>query len=473
MKVRKYQATEEKAVLTALIVHDRILGRITAELGQSRSPFRNKWSNIIVQWCFSHYSKYHKAPRRHIEDYFRKWSQSEGDEESSAIIESFLSHLNENYRQTAQEMNEAYLVDLAGRFFTKVRLESLSDKIQRAIEKNDVEEAEALQLKFKSVNLSSKSPAGSNPFSPKKVMEVLHWEQEDRSIIRFPGALGTFLSPHFERDGFIAFAAPEKKGKSYWLLEVVWQALRQRRKVLYYVIGDMSERQALARLYRRATRRPRRTKQIRFPISIKPGIKDQAGVLQADVQNEERVIEGITFSAIKKAVQKLKTQTASKKINLKLICAGASMLSASAIEENVKGLAQQGWVPDVVIIDYADLLASEDESMKLDYRHQINETWKILRRISSEQHVLLVTATQAAARAYDQWVLRKKDFSEDKRKNAHTTGTLGINQTAEEKKLGIYRLNWVFLRDGEWSDNQVVWVAGNLALASPCLKSSL
>ena len=78
-----------------------------------------------------------------------------------------------------------------------------------------------------------------------------------------------------------------------------------------------------------------------------------------------------------------------------------------------------------------------------------------------------------AARGYDAWVLRKKDFSEDKRKNAHVTGLIGINQTSEEKQFGIYRLNWVALRDGKWSDSQVIWTAGNLAVANPCMVSTL
>jgi hypothetical protein len=50
---------------------------------------------------------------------------------------------------------------------------------------------------------------------------------------------------------------------------------------------------------------------------------------------------------------------------------------------------------------------------------------------------------------------------------------IGLNQTPGEKKKGIYRLNWPILRDGEWSENQYVWVAGNLALGAPCLKSLL
>ena len=169
----------------------------------------------------------------------------------------------------------------------------------------------------------------------------------------------------------------------------------------------------------------------------------------------------------------LLNKTGAAKSRLRLKCCGGSSLSATDIENDVRTFIQQGWIPDVVVADYADLLAPEPFTKNQEYRHQVNESWKIMRRVSQNHHLLFVTATQAAASSYASSVIRKTDFSEDKRKNAHVTGMLGINQTTEEKKLGIYRLNWVFLRDGAWTDTQVVTTAGNLGLCCPCLSSVL
>lgn len=148
------------------------------------------------------------------------------------------------------------------------------------------------------------------------------------------------------------------------------------------------------------------------------------------------------------------------------------MLSAGDVEIDIQNFAKADEPIDVVVVDYADELAAEPHTRTMDKRHQINETWRILRRIALNNHCLMVTATQSAATAYDKDVIRKTDFSESKTKNAHVTGALGINQTPEEKKLGIFRLNWLFLREGKWADNQTVMVAGNLAIACPAIISS-
>ena len=146
-------------------------------------------------------------------------------------------------------------------------------------------------------------------------------------------------------------------------------------------------------------------------------------------------------------------------------------MSAGDIERDIAIFFKEGWEPDVIVIDYADILKPEAHCKTWEYRQQINETWKVLRRISQTFHILVVTATQTSASSYNSPTIKKTDFSEDKRKAAHITGMLGINQTSEEKSQGIYRLNWVFLRDGAWTDTQVVYTAGQLALACPCVIS--
>jgi hypothetical protein len=84
----------------------------------------------------------------------------------------------------------------------------------------------------------------------------------------------------------------------------------------------------------------------------------------------------------------------------------------------------------------------------------------------------VVTATQTDADSYDAKVLKRGNFSEDKRKYAHVTGMVGINQTDREKAEGLYRLNWVVLRELEFSESKCVWTAGCLAIGNPAIVST-
>jgi len=381
------------------------------------------------------------------------------------IIETFLVGLSEEFADKADEVNKAFLIDLASRYFRKVKLERTVQEMESDLDKDDVESAEARMSGYSGVAFSASD--WIDPTKSKVVLDALQ-NSDSQPIVHWRGDLGTFLSPYFERDAFISFVGPEKRGKSYWLLETVWQAMLQRRRVLYYVVGDMSEKQVIRRMVTRAIRRPLRAGSVNRPIKITR--KEKGVVLDIDPRS---YAEPVSFPEAVRTMQALLQKTGSHESRLKIKCVGPSSLTASDIERDVRIFCNGGWIPDVVVVDYADNLAPEPSTKNMDYRHQVNESWKVMRRISSDWHLLFVTATQAAASAYANSVIRKSDFSEDKRKNAHVTGMLGINQTSEEKTQGIYRLNWVFLREGGWADHEVVYTAGCLGLACPAIISTL
>lgn len=464
MKSISVRTDEERAVLTALIVNHDVLGVIHTKLGEDKRPFENKWANTICGWCRAYYTKYQKAPRKHIRTLFTRQAERIQDEDAVALIETFLARLSKDYEASAKEMNEKFIIDQASAYFERVRLSRYTDALQQAVENKDLEEARTQIAEYKTLDFSS--TAWTDPLHPDTIKQTLRYFEKDRTLIQFPSALGKFLSPHFGRDAFIAFQAPEKRGKSFWLLETVYQALKQRRKVLYYVLGDMSLDQANRRLYSRLTRMPNEKQTIKRPVELL--IKDHT----AKVKIETELRTAFTIKDVLHAKERLLRATSYAELPLKVKCEGASVVSASDIERDVSEFAQKGWVPDVVVVDYFDLLDSEPHTRTQDFRHQVNESWKVIRRISLNWHCLVVGATQANAGSYDGKTMRKKDFSEDKRKNAHVTGLVGINQTSEEKLFGVYRLNWVFLRDGAWADTQTVWTAGNLAIASPAIIST-
>jgi hypothetical protein len=116
---------------------------------------------------------------------------------------------------------------------------------------------------------------------------------------------------------------------------------------------------------------------------------------------------------------------------------------------------RDGYVPDVVVVDYADIIRHEGSK---DMRHGINNTWAGLRSISLEHNCLVVTATQTDAASYDKESVGVSNFSEDKRKHSHTTATFSINQTEQEKQLGLSRIGRVLVREDEFSISDQVYI---------------
>jgi hypothetical protein len=131
-----------------------------------------------------------------------------------------------------------------------------------------------------------------------------------------------------------------------------------------------------------------------------------------------------------------------------------------------------GFVPDVIVVDYADILSADDGRVN-EYRHRQDHIWKNLRALSQERHALLVTATQADAESYKKGRLSLSNFSEDKRKLSHVTAQYGLNQDPQgrEKKLGIMRINEIVVREGEFSTDNEVYVLQDLAAGRPFLES--
>lgn len=481
MIVKKYRGDEERTILTALIVHDKVLGRVAPKAGAK--PFRNKWCNVICGWCCDFFKKYNRAPRGSVQHIFTKFAEKSADSESVDLLDQFLSTLSDNYKAQAEEMNEEFLVRLAQDHFAKIALDRTADRIKDAVENGQLDEAKEHYSELKLVDFEPSD--WSNPFTKKVAIETLEYFSEDRRLIEMPGDLGKFLSPYLGRDCFVSFTAPEKVGKSFWLQEMVVRGLFARRRVLYYVLGDMSEKQVNRRLYSRLTGAPFETEMVRIPTAIRivekrsereegepEGEEEEESKgrePQIKFHEEERV--GLTLGKIGEAIRMLKVKTATKQLRLRMRCVGASVLRATDIEEDISMLTQEDWIPDMVVIDYADLLLQELESVE-DFRHQTNDTWKILRRISTDWNCLVLTATQASAKAYKSKLIRKEHFSEDKRKNAHVTGMIGINQTQSEKDLGIYRLNWPFLRDGRFNAERVLYCAGELGIKCPVIKST-
>lgn len=132
----------------------------------------------------------------------------------------------------------------------------------------------------------------------------------------------------------------------------------------------------------------------------------------------------------------------------------------------------EGWKADVIVIDYMDILASDTDTYKgADPRARVNQTWQRVRRMANERHALVISATQAAASAYGKKTLKQEDFSEDKRKFAHVTAMYGLNQDNQEKEVGIMRLNELVKRDGKYTNDRQVYLLQRLEEGRPFLGS--
>lgn len=450
-------------LLTAMIVDPIVCGRIASKW--NNNLFRSKWANLVGTWCVQYHNKYGKAPSKHIESQFRTWSGKTRDKDTIALVEKFLTGLSDEYISLKRESNSQYILDKAADYFSQVRIERLKDDLENDLTTNDVEKALERISTFDQVKVGTGEAI--DVFHDKEWWKKVFAEKE-KGLIRFPGKMGQFFGEQFARGHFISFMAQEGKGKSFALMDIAFRAILQRRKVAYFEAGDMTEEQWGARLATRITSTPMHPCLLKYPLAIR---KLKSGKYVVD-SKEKKFKHALDWRDVLKGCRKInKKRIHSKDTYFRFSSHYANTLHVKTIEAQLREWEKEGWVADVVVLDYADLL--DISYPKLEKRDQIDKSWMHLRKISQMFHCLVVTATQGNRMSYDSNVISRKHVSEDKRKLAHVTGMIGLNQTEEEKKHEIMRFNWIKIRDGKYSESRCLAVAGCLALGNIAIRSVL
>lgn len=467
MKQRKIDSQVERRILTAMIISTEFLNQavpvIDLELIDN-PPFR-----LILQWCLEYFAKYREAPRRNIETTYHAWVESQPDAREADSIHDLLEQLSEDY-DDEDPLNVPYLLDKLQEYLQRKSLEKLKDNVDYALQAGHADEGEQTVLSYKPIEICA--GLGIDPLHDFDAWERA-FADSAKPLFTFPGDAGRFLNSALTHDGLIGLQGPEKRGKTFWCIEFVARALEERRKVAFFQVGDLSQHQVLIRLGMYWAGRPFFRKycgDISYPIEVhKPTRREgdaegSCGELRVETRTKH-CPNPLTLQACKSACERLmKAKGLSpNKCYIKLSVHPNSSINVRGIDSILtRWEMTEGFVPEVIVIDYADILAAEDPRQAV--RDQVNETWKALRRLSQERHCLVISPTQADADSYDRQTMTMRNFSEDKRKLAHVTGMLGLNQTPEEKALNVMRLNWIVLRESPFNVQHCLYVGQCLSI---------
>lgn len=454
--MKRVDGKEERAVLTGMVFNRQVLATVVPHWKPDRLPSRA--GCLIGGWCVNYYRKYQNAPCRDVVRLYDAWAETNSDRDVTEMVETLLRSIGES---DPDEIRPEYTIDLASRVFERVRLKEMTARVEALLEQGDVDGAKEYVEQSRRIEIGR--GAGVCELTDDAGM-IAAFEKRSESLIEYGGALKDFFSSAFCRGGFIGIMAGEKKGKSALLLDMAWTAVEQKRNVAYFGIADMADWQVRLRLAARRCKRPIRAGRWYVPTEIEAGTGQTVPLVQHDMKSSD---EDLSFEEDEYQRRKWASRVGTDR--LRFACYPA--IGVSGIEAVLDRYAEEyDWTPDVTIIDYADVLDSPDS--KMTPRDATNANWKAMRQISLKRNCLTITATQADADSYDTWVLKRNNFSEDKRKYSHVTGMLGWNQTAGEKELGAGRLNWLMLRDLEYNEERCVWCAGCWATASPLMLST-
>ncbi len=520
----------ERKILIGLITN-------TEYINQIRGIYQTKLiasaiGKRIASWCIDHYDKYGTAPGKMIEDiYEEKARKGLPKDICEELEEEFLPRLSEEFEAYESDTNNpealSYLVDQTNQYFIERQLIAHTEKIQALLESGDTEAAQSQALNFKGIIAEEDT---SLNFASEKALQSVEnaFLESGKPLIHFPKDLGKFWDDQFIRGALIAIWAIEKRGKSFLLMDIAKRAVSQGNKVAFFQAGDMTENAQIRRFcihLAKASDNEKYCGKMFEPVvdCIKnqlnscqyPDRECDFGVFEDSGLQEKDLKYSITFDQLKEAYldnpdyspchncrehSKFKLGTPwLKEVEVKspltvgkakalwkkhfitpnrplrLSSHPMNTLSVSKIKTLLDSWEKkEGFIPDVIIIDYADLLVPDT---KQEFRHQQNEIWKSLRNLSQEprgeKQPLVITPSQADAAAYKSNKLTIDNFSEDKRKNAHPTAIYSLDQDTKgrEKTIGIMRIGTIILREGEFTPSDYITVTQNLRRGMPIISS--
>ena len=508
----------ERRIIIGLITSTEFLQQIHSVW--NANLLESQMAKRLAGWCTDYFEKYHKAPGRNIEGiYLEKLKAGLPKDIAEEIEEDILPGLSEEYEQ--EQFNLSYLLDQTRVFLKERNLIHHAERIQELLDTGELLEAEKLALDYKPVVSGGGADIDlSNATVLQRVDKA--FSEAAKPVVRFPGALGIFWNSQLVRGGFVALMASDKRGKSYWLLEIAIRGRKQGSQVAFFQAGDMTEGQQLKRICVYLTKRSDMKKYSgEMWQPVKDCVRNQLDVCDKECREcdfgvfenrtEKEVREQITLTELKRllkdnpdyhpcynceeydhlpigsgwiervdtgeplTVEEAKEAVEAFFIQNKRRFKLSTHANGTLTIKEIKALLdvwerEDGFVPDIIAIDYADLLVPESRT---EFRHQVDEIWKGLRNLSQERHCLVVTATQADAKSYEQNRLKVSNFSEDKRKNSHVTAMYGLNQDPQdrEKQLGWMRINEIVIREGDFSNSNEVYVLQNLRRGRPFLGS--
>jgi replicative DNA helicase len=454
IEIKKIESDKQKIIITGLIVSDEFCKQITPILYKNNklvSEIFSSFSKIVVNWCIDYFKEYKKSPKKFIQKIYEDKLEEDIYEESDyELISDFLESLSNHYERQ-ENFNEQYIIDQSIKFLREKSLKYLETQIKLLRKQNDIESAEKLINEYREINKDTRNYEIVDFLDDlPDVREAIHKEED--KLFRLSGDLGKLIG-YFCRGDLVSFIAPAKRGKSWWLWETAQKALMSKLRVAFFSF-EMTKEQVLKRGCQSILGEIKENdEKLDEPKIIKiPYFEWDENKEKYEIEYREREKYGLNFG---KAQQKIKAiRKHVKNGSLKIICAPMNSMTTKDISDIIDDMVLDGFVPDVIISDYADITLPQVGG---EYRHKLDDVWKGYKNMALSKHCLIVTATHSNKSTFNKDI-GEGDASEDIRKMNHVSIMIALDQKKEEKADGVMRVGVIAHRHEDFNPDKKVIV---------------
>ena len=437
--------SETRKILINAITSDKFVEQL--KMFANPNLLEESYAKMILQWCFEFYEQFEEAPKQMIQSLYEQKSEHLSDADTS-MIESLLESISEEY--TIQG-NVDYFVSNAETYFNKLALQKLEKIIHKLTEKGKIEEAINEIANFK--KLESSVPAGVDLLDSDDAIESA-FEEKEEVLFKMPGVLGELLGS-FNRGDLSAVIAPQKRGKTFSMIDIATYAMQVGCKV-WYLSFEMTKNQTIRRIWQQWMNAPRRDVELDVPYF------DDYN----NIQSKKESFSEISIDKAKKTRRAMKRQL--KKSKFQIFAYPKNTFRVSKLKMMIENsILYHNEIPDIIVLDYADIMLPERHGEK---RHELDQIWGDLSAICEQYNIHILTGSQTG-RATLSRDIEQSDLAEAQSKSAHVAKMFALNQTNENKEQHLIRYAMMYNRHDEFLTNKQVGVLQNLSCGKAMIDS--
>jgi hypothetical protein len=381
---------------------------------------------ILAARIYHHLDTFKKPPGDHLPDILSDKLETPGSEAT------YYTDIISSIHAAKAGINSEYVMAQLETFVKRQSLRAIAVDLTKALQRDteeSIDQAEQLLAKASHTQLTLFDP-GTRLSDRRRALAFL-----DITDTAFPTGI-----PELDKRGFgpnrkelWLFIANAKAGKSWMLTQLAKMALVHRMKVCHISL-EMSEARASQRYFQAlfaVAKRP-------DPFTITKFQHDKLGRIAGFDEVQVRPPLSLADPAIRAKLEKLLGQWAPRlldNIYVKEFPTGhLTVPQLVAYLDNLE--ATQKFVPDLLIVDYPDLMKLDRDNFRL----ALDQTFKELRGLAVSRNLALAAVSQSHRSAAKAKQVGVENVAEAYSKIAHSDVVITYTQTPQELKLGLARL---------------------------------
>lgn len=436
------QLQENLLVLLAFDVERAPIIRGVVELQHYGGPYR-----VIAQRIYAYLDSFKKPPGDHLPDILS--DKLETGNNDASLYEEIIAAIH----LAKKGINAAYVMSTLETFVKRQSLRSITVDLTKALQRDteqSLDEAEKLLAGAHKQTISVFDP-GTRLSDKKRALQFL-----DTDSSSFPTGIAELdkrgLGPN--RKELWMLIANAKAGKSWALGQLAKSALMHRLKVVHVTL-EMSEAKAAQRYFQALFAIAKRKQAVHLTKFKKDSLGRISGF------DEKQYMPPLTLDDpdIHKKLGKLIDKWAIRLLdNIIIKEYPTGQLTIPQLEAYLDNLeTTQKFVPDLLIVDYPDLMKIDRDNFRLELDQIIKE----LRGIAVARNIALAAVSQSNRSSVKSKQVGVEHTAEAYSKVAHSDVFLTYSQTQQEHKLGLARLYVAAGRNEE--DKFVVYISQSYA----------